>query len=285
VSTTEPSVEVKFNIYRLLTRLPIWALVELGIVQVPQTASLTEAQAGRLIEQLMNSSMYSQPWPYYGKTGMRATGVADLIGLTEAEVFELRHRYRSHEWTRRQAAEAFAAWFRQDEKGRFPPQRLLNPTHNLPTLGKLQKIFQDDEDPGQFKTYGWRGWGYRSCITATWQMGILEPREALRIRNATYRRDAIEHFGIAAVLEGAEVIDDDPVHGRLLRIPLVDAWWETSDRHTQYLEVVNSTPEPDGTYAKYHLRVPPGHTSAKRARAWTFGFVGDWTDFEIGVET
>lgn len=33
----------------------------------------------------------------------------------------------------------------------------------------------------------------------------------------------------------------------------------------------NSTPEPDGTFRDYFLRVPPGMVRAKQAVAWTFG--------------
>ena len=38
------------------------------------------------------------------------------------------------------------------------------------------------------------------------------------------------------------------------------------------VRVLNSTPEPDGTYKPYWLRVPPGMTRASDAVAWTFGF-------------
>ena len=37
------------------------------------------------------------------------------------------------------------------------------------------------------------------------------------------------------------------------------------------VEVVNSTPEPDGTHRRYFLRVPHDRT-AREAVAWTFGF-------------
>ena len=36
------------------------------------------------------------------------------------------------------------------------------------------------------------------------------------------------------------------------------------------VEVVNSTPEPDGSHATYWLRVPPDIRSAHAAVAWTF---------------
>ena len=37
------------------------------------------------------------------------------------------------------------------------------------------------------------------------------------------------------------------------------------------VRVRNSTPEPDGTYKIYRLRVPPWIQTARQAVAWTFG--------------
>jgi hypothetical protein len=37
------------------------------------------------------------------------------------------------------------------------------------------------------------------------------------------------------------------------------------------VEVVNATPEPDGSRRTYFLRVPPRMRSAHEAVAWTFG--------------
>ena len=37
------------------------------------------------------------------------------------------------------------------------------------------------------------------------------------------------------------------------------------------VEVVNSTPEPDGSRRTYFLRVPPTTRTATAAVAWTFG--------------
>jgi hypothetical protein len=36
------------------------------------------------------------------------------------------------------------------------------------------------------------------------------------------------------------------------------------------IEVVNRTPEPDGSWKHYHLRVPPNMRTAHEAVAWTF---------------
>jgi hypothetical protein len=37
------------------------------------------------------------------------------------------------------------------------------------------------------------------------------------------------------------------------------------------VEVVNATPEPDGSYRRYFLQVPPSVRTAREAIAWTFG--------------
>ena len=37
------------------------------------------------------------------------------------------------------------------------------------------------------------------------------------------------------------------------------------------VKVVNSTPEPDGSFKDYFLRVPPSMERARQAVAWTFG--------------
>ena len=52
--------------------------------------------------------------------------------------------------------------------------------------------------------------------------------------------------------------------------------WEKrlpGDETLVMVEVVNSTPEPDGTFRKYFLRVDPACRSARDAIAWTFGML------------
>jgi hypothetical protein len=47
---------------------------------------------------------------------------------------------------------------------------------------------------------------------------------------------------------------------------------QPDDEPLVMVEVVNATPEPDGTRASYWLRVPPDIGSPHAAVAWTFGF-------------
>ena len=50
------------------------------------------------------------------------------------------------------------------------------------------------------------------------------------------------------------------------------------------VEVLNSTPEPDGSFKDYWLRVPPTMETARQAVAWTFG-LADASDYELAVQT
>jgi hypothetical protein len=63
---------------------------------------------------------------------------------------------------------------------------------------------------------------------------------------------------------GAEPLHRDET-GVLWRIQLPD------DEPVVMVEVVNSTPEPDGTSRTYWLRVPPRIRTARAGVAWTFG--------------
>jgi hypothetical protein len=85
-------------------------------------------------------------------------------------------------------------------------------------------------------------------------------------RNAEVRRLMIERYGPERYLmdSGAEEIHRDDF-GILYRkeIPF--------DEPLVMMMVVNSTPEPDGSFKDYFLRVPPTMARARQAVAWTFG--------------
>jgi len=62
--------------------------------------------------------------------------------------------------------------------------------------------------------------------------------------------------------------------GRRVTQDTVGELWRIDDFDGEPLvmvRVINSTPEPDGSYKPYWLRVPPGTTSAHAGVAWTFG--------------
>jgi hypothetical protein len=112
--------------------------------------------------------------------------------------------------------------------------------------------------------------------------GVVLPREVVlhpdrigvadieREPNAEVRRVLIELFGPERLLRegGAELVDEDAT-GKLWRwqpARPVGRRWEP----VVMVEVVNATPEPDGTFRTYYLRVPPDTESAREAVAWTF---------------
>jgi len=97
-------------------------------------------------------------------------------------------------------------------------------------------------------------------------LGDLSPRRIGQERNAELRRVMLEVYGFDRYLAetGATPADRD-VMGVLWRIDL------PGDEPVVMVEVVNATPEPDGTRRTYWLRVPPRTRTAKEAVAWTFG--------------
>jgi len=85
-------------------------------------------------------------------------------------------------------------------------------------------------------------------------------------QNAEIRRVMLDKFGWDRYLveSGAKAIHQDN-YGTLYRAELPD------DEPLVMVRVTNSTPEPDGSFKDYFLRVPPNITRADEAVAWTFG--------------
>jgi hypothetical protein len=116
------------------------------------------------------------------------------------------------------------------------------------------------------------GWGLYA-----WN-GILVPQDVIvldeeitleRINaepNAEIRRVLIERFGLDNFLRAGNCIK---VHsdetGTLYRMNV------PGDEPILVVQVINSTPEPDGSFNEYFLRVPPTMARARQGVAWTFG--------------
>jgi len=105
----------------------------------------------------------------------------------------------------------------------------------------------------------------------------LTPREITDERNAEVRRVMLERFGSERYLReiDAKILDNDPDlsipvlgcrGGILRRAELPD------DEPLVMVTVTNSSPEPDGTFKRYVLRVPPQIQTVREAVAWTWGF-------------
>lgn len=102
------------------------------------------------------------------------------------------------------------------------------------------------------------------------QPETLTVEEILTQRNVEVRRVMMDRFGIARLLKEADarVLDTgkDTLGNqtRLLSLSLED------DEALVMTEVINSTPEPDGTVKTYYERVPPTVTTVAEAMCWAF---------------
>ncbi|MFI0350594.1 DUF6745 domain-containing protein [Actinomadura sp. 9N407] len=115
-----------------------------------------------------------------------------------------------------------------------------------------------------FALHAWRGMPMPAGFIASLTDLSLE-----RIRaeeNAEQRRVMLEIYGYDRYLaeSGATPRQRDST-GVLWQIDM------PGDEPILMVEVVNSTPEPDGTSRTYYLRVPPTTQTARQGVAWTFG--------------
>ncbi|MFJ9320047.1 DUF6745 domain-containing protein [Streptomyces globisporus] len=118
-----------------------------------------------------------------------------------------------------------------------------------------------------FALHAWRGMPVPAAFLD--ELSSLTPERIRAEENAELRRVMLEYYGYDRYLSesGAEPVHRDET-GILWRIAL------DGDEDVVMVEVVNSTPEPDGTNRTYWLRVPPTTRTAKDGVAWTFGLEG-----------
>lgn len=112
--------------------------------------------------------------------------------------------------------------------------------------------------------YSWRGMPVPGGFLA--ELGALTAERIRSEDNAELRRVMLEHYGYDRYLaEVGAVPEHRDETGVLWRIAM------EGDEDTVMVEVLNSTPEPDGSTRTYWLRVPPRTRTAKEGVAWTFG--------------
>jgi Domain of unknown function (DUF6745) len=116
---------------------------------------------------------------------------------------------------------------------------------------------------------GWSAWAWKSVEVPRW---VIERPERITLAaidvedNVQVRRCMIEIMTPACFVElgGAARIAEDETGILWRKIWLTyDAW--------AAVEVINATPEPDGTHKHYFLQVPPDMRTAREAVAWTYG--------------
>jgi hypothetical protein len=119
-----------------------------------------------------------------------------------------------------------------------------------------------------FALHAWHGLRVPAWLIA--QLPRLRVKDIQVQANAELRRVMLEHYGFDRYLRdaGATRVHQDGT-GTLWRAEFDD------DQPLVMVEVVNATPEPDGTHRIYWLRVPPTVGSAREAVAWTFGLNAD----------
>ncbi len=97
--------------------------------------------------------------------------------------------------------------------------------------------------------------------------------DILAERNAEIRRVMINRYGLSSFISDSEarkVAEDE--FGILFR-KILDG-----REVVNIVEVINKTPEPDGTFKVYHLLVPPEINTAKEGVAWSFGMTAEEYD-------
>ncbi|GAA2295164.1 hypothetical protein GCM10010149_49280 [Nonomuraea roseoviolacea subsp. roseoviolacea] len=152
----------------------------------------------------------------------------------------------------------------------WPYERLVllceRPTrHDRDELGRLHRADGPAlEFPDGFALHAWRGMPVPAGFSAA--MATLDADRIRREENAELRRVMLEHYGYERYVaeSGARPVHRDDT-GVLWRVDL------RGDEPLTMVEVVNSTPEPDGTSRTYFLRVPPWVRRAREGVAWTFG--------------
>ncbi|WP_069772479.1 DUF6745 domain-containing protein [Streptomyces sp. LUP30] len=122
--------------------------------------------------------------------------------------------------------------------------------------------------PDGFALYAWRGMPVPAGFLA--ELPGLTPERIRGEENAELRRVMLEYYGYDRYLSdsGARPVHRDET-GTLWRVDLDD------DEAVVMVEVLNSTPEPDGTRRTYWLRVPPSTLTARAGVAWTFGLAAE----------
>ncbi|GHH85891.1 DUF6745 domain-containing protein [Streptomyces capitiformicae] len=122
-----------------------------------------------------------------------------------------------------------------------------------------------------FALHAWRGLPVPGEFLDS--LDTLTPERIRNEENAELRRVMLEYYGYDRYLEksGARPVHRDET-GVLWRIEL------PGDEDAVMVEVVNSTPEPDGTSRTYWLRVPPTTRTAREGVAWTFGLSAEEYD-------
>lgn len=119
------------------------------------------------------------------------------------------------------------------------------------------------------KVFCWRGArAPETAITCDTNLARIDSEY-----NIEFRRVLIERYGTHQYLldTGAEIRQ----HDKFGALYVKEVW---GDEPIVMVHITNATPEPDGQFRTYFLRVPPTIRTAREAVAWTFGMTADEYD-------
>lgn len=189
-------------------------------------------------------------------------------------------------WTEQKCLDSIVRWV--DRNGRIP--RTVDLTRaepgERPCFGTIVRhCYRHERGVETVKLSDGRTWERRfSQITRDLRDILVELAPRLPVaavvtaRNAWVRARLFEVLGIENIVHEAGSKVDVDEHGILWRIER-DEWPEP----IVMVEVVNSTPEPDGTFKNYFLRVPPDTETPRAGIAWTFDVEAD--EYALAVAT
>jgi hypothetical protein len=116
---------------------------------------------------------------------------------------------------------------------------------------------------------GWGLYAWNGILVPEDVIVLDEPITIDRVNaepNAEIRRVLIERIGLDNFLRAGNCIKlHNDETGTLYRMNV------PGDEPILVVQVINRTPEPDGSYNEYFLRVPPTINRARQGVAWTFG--------------
>ena len=122
--------------------------------------------------------------------------------------------------------------------------------------------------PDGYSIYSWHGVTVDSYVIE--QPDQITVDDIEQEENSEVRRVKTVRFGESKYLQNsAHDVIDESSYGTLYQKQV------PGDEALVMVRVKNSTPEPDGTFKHYFLRVPPSITTARQAVAWTFGLEPD----------
>jgi hypothetical protein len=116
---------------------------------------------------------------------------------------------------------------------------------------------------------GWSFYAWKGVPLPAWMIERREeitPRRIDRERDPILRRCMIEIMTPERYIREGDAVNISEDDSGILWTRAWSSWdaWSA-------VEVINGTPEPDGTHKHYFLQVPPTVRTARQAVAWTYG--------------